>query len=43
VCGDQQIDEHVWQKIISEIDQDASGDIDFKEFSEMMKLLLIES
>lgn len=43
VCGDQVIDDNVWQKIISEIDQDASGDIDFNEFSEMMKMLLIES
>ena len=37
---DQKIDDLVWDKIIQEVDDDGSGEIDFEEFSIMMKKLM---
>ena len=37
---DQKIDDQVWDKIIQEVDEDASGEIDFAEFCLMMKKLM---
>jgi Ca2+-binding EF-hand superfamily protein len=34
------IDKKVWEDIVSEIDLDGNGDIDFEEFSQMMQALL---
>jgi Ca2+-binding EF-hand superfamily protein len=31
------LDDESWKKIIAEIDKDNNGEIDFQEFSEMMR------
>ena len=31
----------VWERILAEVDKDGSGEIDFKEFKQMMLLLVL--
>ena len=35
---DQDIDDEIWMKVIEEVDQDGSGDIDFEEFTDMFNM-----
>lgn len=43
LCKGQKIDEKVWKEIIDEVDIDGNGEIDFGEFSTMMKKLITDS
>lgn len=43
LASGQKIDEKVWHDIISEVDIDGNGEIDFHEFSIMMQKLLQNS
>jgi Ca2+-binding EF-hand superfamily protein len=36
MLGDFGVEEDVWQKIIDEVDSDKNGEIDLKEFKDMM-------
>lgn len=40
VGSDSTIEQEVWNKIIAEVDVDGSGEIDFAEFSLMMRNIL---
>jgi calcium-dependent protein kinase len=41
LCGGKNIDEEVWNQVISEVDGDGNGEIDFEEFSIMMRKILV--
>ena len=34
------IDDHVWDQVVKEVDENGDGEVDFEEFKEMMQKLL---
>lgn len=41
LCGGKKIDEDVWNQVVNEVDADGNGEIDFEEFSIMMRKILV--
>jgi Ca2+-binding EF-hand superfamily protein len=40
LCAGQKIDDKVWDDIISEVDADGNGEIEFEEFKFMMQRMI---
>lgn len=40
LCKDQNIDDAVWMQVINEVDKDGNGEIEFEEFSAMMRNMM---
>jgi len=40
LCAGREIDDKVWEQVVRQVDTDGNGEIDFDEFSTMLKKLL---
>jgi calcium-dependent protein kinase len=41
LCQGQNIDDAIWDEVIRQVDEDGNGEIDFEEFSLMMRKMVI--
>ena len=40
LCSGQELEDEVWERVILEVDYDGNGEIEFDEFSKMMRKMV---
>ena len=40
LCSGQELEDEVWDRIVSEVDEDGNGEIEFEEFCHMMQMMV---